>query len=368
MRMIFHFPGPLPQEGTSGSRVRVGQMAEGFVRLGYDVKRIVGTPGERQAAFQEAMEEVRQGATFDFVYSESLTRPTLLSKQTIRKPFLDFGFFRWCQRQSLPIGLFYRDVYWRFEVYRQQTPWRTRALALPLYWYDWVQYRRLVNHLFLPSVAMREALPTAWPSERLSALPPGCNIIDVGEENPHRASRNRLELFYVGGIAPPLYDLRPTLAAIRELNDVHLTLCCRREEWEANAHYYAPVDGTKTSVVHEYGKGLEPLYAQADIFVLIRNAHSYLDFAMPVKVFEALGYGVPLVIMEGTEAARFTEREGTGWVVSGAEELCNCLAHLQANPQLIDEKRRHVEAVRMRHRWQDRAQQVADTLTRVPLP
>lgn len=38
-------------------------------------------------------------------------------------------------------------------------------------------------------------------------------------------------------------------------------------------------------------------------FGLFWQPSAYLDFAMPVKVFEALGYGVPLVTTAGTTRA-----------------------------------------------------------------
>ena len=84
---------------------------------------------------------------------------------------------------------------------------------------------------------------------------------------------------------------------------------------------------------------------------------------MPVKLFESIGHGLPLVASDGTEAARFIAREGIGWLASTAEEFGHMLAHLRDNRQEIRRVRRHIiDNVRARHTWQKRAETVAGAL------
>jgi glycosyltransferase involved in cell wall biosynthesis len=89
---------------------------------------------------------------------------------------------------------------------------------------------------------------------------------------------------------------------------------------------------------------------------------------MPVKVFESLGYGVPLVTTAGTETARFVAQEGLGWVVATEEELRNLLVYLRDDRAVVAAQRRELEAVRQRHTWHTRARTVAAILTQYRLP
>ena len=45
--------------------------------------------------------------------------PTLLTEphHFPTHPLLDFGFFRYVKKQGIPIGLFYSDIFWKFEDY-----------------------------------------------------------------------------------------------------------------------------------------------------------------------------------------------------------------------------------------------------------
>jgi glycosyltransferase involved in cell wall biosynthesis len=144
-----------------------------------------------------------------------------------------------------------------------------------------------------------------------------------------------------------------------------VTICCREREWREVQSYYGPLDTARVRIVHQQGDELAAHYARADLFVLIRNPDPYLDFAMPVKVFESLGYGLPIVAIEGTGAARFVAQEDIGWVATTEAELVRLLGYLHAHPELIGEKRRHVEMVRERHTWLARAQTVAAIMTSI---
>jgi hypothetical protein len=84
---------------------------------------------------------------------------------------------------------------------------------------------------------------------------------------------------------------------------------------------------------------------------------------MPIKIFEAISYGLPIFTTDGTETARFVGREGIGWLVSTPAQASNLLLNLKANPHLIAQKRCHVKQIRQRHTWQARAQTVVDALT-----
>jgi glycosyltransferase involved in cell wall biosynthesis len=361
--MIFHHPLPLPAEVNSGSRVRPLRLLDAFRAIGYEVTLVAGDGAERHAAMAGVRAQVAAGKRFAFLYAEPPNAPLLWLNRQQPHRLQDFSLWRWCQAQGIPVGLFYRDVHWRFEQYRAVTSWQKRAALIPLYWVDWLSYGLYVDHLFLPSLGMAAHLPTRC------TISPGTGPAVGGPQSESplgqaaaKAHEKPLRLFYVGGVQPPLYDLKPMFAAIEALAGVVLTVCCRPTEWAAVQEYYTPFDRTKIQIVHAQGEALAHYYREADLFGLFWRPNAYLDFAMPVKIFESLGYGVPIVTTAGTEAARFVANEGLGWVVADAAELRTLLLHLRDLRAVVAEQRRRVEAARHRHTWQVRAQTVADLL------
>jgi len=75
-------------------------------------------------------------------------------------------------------------------------------------------------------------------------------------------------------------------------------------------------------------------FRQATLFCIPHPAHPYWDATLPVKIFDALAAGRPLVITPRTETRRLVERYGVGLVAAGdtAEELAAAM-----RPLLVDQ-------------------------------
>jgi glycosyltransferase involved in cell wall biosynthesis len=339
-------------------------MLEAFRALGYELEEIVGFGAERARAAARVREQLRAGVRFDFAYAESSTMPTPLTDphHLPLRPRLDFALFRDLRRHGVPVGLFYRDIHWRFDNYREHTAWWKRVVSVPFYFYEAWQHGRSLDYLFLPSLRMLPYLPSRWPAERVSALPPGC--VEEGRATPAlREVGGPLRMLYVGGVTPPLYDLRVMLDVADRTPGLQLTLCCRAPEWDRVARRYQLSGSGGVRVVHAQGEALGELYASAELFLLFWRPSEYLDITISVKVFEALGHGVPIVTTAGTEAARFVEREGIGWVISTETELTSLLTRLRSDPSEIATKRARTLEVRTRHTWIARARTAAAMLT-----
>lgn len=190
-RMIFHYAKPIIGDGSSGTSVRPGMMLAAFRSLGFEVDVIGGFRQEREKAISCVINNVLNDEIYSFAYAESLTTPTLIvergnSRSDIHSRIrfakwalqggsgMDFMFFRWLRTYSIPVGLFYRDVHWRFEHYRISSNRLKQALHSYLFKVEWRNYQKSIDHLFVPTLEMQEILPSSWDKKKISSLPPGC--------------------------------------------------------------------------------------------------------------------------------------------------------------------------------------------------
>lgn len=363
--MVFHYPAPLPEQPDAGSGVRPLMMRSAFAELGWDVVTIAGHSAQRAAAATTLRDEVARGRRIEFCYGESTTVPTSMSDphHLPRRPFVDARLYRWLKRQGIPSGLFYRDAYWRFPQYRRSVRWPKRVVATVGYRFDLAWYRRHLDVLFLPSLAMADHLPGWHGSPRVAALPPG-GVVDARATDRPPTPPGRLDLFYVGSITPPICDVTPLVRAVARVPRAHLTLCCPERERDQLETLRPFLDGVE--VVHERGAAVRARTVAADAACLVFPPNEYRAFAMPIKLFEAVAAGTPTITSGGTTAADFVVEHGLGWRVENDDDLVRLLDDLIDDPSRIESVRARVLAQRSAHSWVARAATVAERLGVAP--
>lgn len=357
MRMVFHHPLPVRPDATAASGIRPFRMLEAFRSLGIQVDAVTGYAHDRADAIRHIDERLRKGVQYDLVYAESSTEPTLLTERhhLPLHPRLDFALFRRLKRRGARIGLFYRDIYWRFPEYADALPWWKARGAKLFYHYDLLRYRQFVDRLYLPSMEMAPHVPWMPPS-RMAALPPGFVNQPLG-----RRTGERLHLLYVGGMGSH-YRMHALFEAVAASPDVEMTVCTREVEWNAVRGAYPLADG-RIRVVHLSGAELVPLFERADVCMLFVEPHPYRDFAAPVKLFEYIGAQRPVIASRGTLAGSFVEQHGAGWTVPyDAGALAQLLQALSNDPAIIAAKVSVLATLRCAHTWQARAAQVVAEL------
>lgn len=356
--LIFHSPRPVMGGGVSGSSVRPAAMLDAFRALDVDVYQVDGD--SRQRAAKWATVASIPSAEIAGVYSELSTMPIALADadHLPRAPFLDFARFARLRRMGVPVAAFYRDVYWRFPHYAATVPLHKRLPALAFYQLEAWQLSRHVDHVFLPSMRMKEHIPYICEKSGVSALPPGGVIQEI-----ERAERSGpLRLFYVGGVGGEQYDVSPILHAVGALEGVRLTLCCREAEWRKLRDRYASL--YNVDVVHRSGPQLDALYRSADVFIMWWRMSDYLRFAMPVKLGEAIGWGLPIIANSDCEMGDTVARDGLGWTPKTDDELIALLLHLRDAKDEVAAMQARVAAMRDQHSWRARAEAVLSTLAR----
>ena len=133
-----------------------------------------------------------------------------------------------------------------------------------------------------------------------------------------------------------------------------------------HGHLYQFERRKNVTVSEAHGEGLVPLYQQADLALAVRADSEYLAFAMPVKIFEAISFGVPLVVSAGLRVvADLVEREKLGWVIRNPDEFAQLVGRLAKHPQELQQARRRVLEARERHTWEARAREVVEVLQAV---
>ena len=365
MRIVFHHPLPLDPSSKSASGIRPIRMLEAFQALDIEVTLVTGYSNERKRAIAYVEDVVRSGKKYDFVYSESSTMPTVLTDRhhLPLSPMADFLFFRFCRMNSIPIGLFYRDIYWLFEEYgRGLNPIKV-LLAKAAYRFDLWVYNQTLDKLYLPSVEMGRYVPYVNP-EIFEALPPGHTSPEVGGDSVGFRGQSRpLRLFYVGGMSSH-YQLHELFKVASELPQIELTVCTREEEWSAEKDSY-PALTPNIRVIHKAGTAMEEELRRSDIAVLFVKPQEYREFASPVKLYEYLGFCKPILASEGTLAGKFVAENDVGWTIPyDKEPLKQLLIALVKDPSQVSGRFRNLKDVAINHSWEARARKVIQDLVK----
>lgn len=361
-RCIFHMPNPIYEDGKSGSSIRPKKMLEAFKKIGYDVDVVAGYGYERRYKIKEIKEKIKSGIKYDFMYSENATIPTMLTEKNHIPKYgnMDFKFFKLCDENEIPIGLFYRDIYWKFDIYKESVKGILRHFLIALYKYDLRQYKKYINCLFLPTMMMEKYIENKYLPSIVIDLPPGAEYRDMARDE--KIANKNLNLLYVGGIGE-LYRFDALLEAIHDLKNIKLTVCCREEEWENNRKIYEPYMTENVNIVHKSGDELENLYNDADICVALFKTTEYRKMAMPVKIFEYLSYHKPIIATSDTAAGKFVEENNIGWSITyGTKEIQDLIIHILNNKQMLYDVKDNMHEKLISNTWENRANKVADIL------
>lgn len=374
--IIVHLPWKI-HAAQSASQLRPAKMVTAFRRLGFTVHLVTGERNQRKHAFLEIARHVAAGRKYEFCYSESSTLPTLFASGKKRfwdAPSIDFRFFSWLKRHRIPIGLFLRDIYWRFpEFHRSVRPYSRHIIRLAGYWLDTLVYKLLVDVIFLPSLRMKRYLPRVLMQKRTQALPPGvAESFDVQTDRaystPSIVNGEPMRMIYVGGIGQH-YRLHSLFeAALLPGFSAFITVCVRLSDWErVCTDYRHYIDSTdKIALVHEGHSALDNLYRRHDIGLIFVEPTTYWEFAMPFKLFEYVGFGLPVVATKGTAAGDFVRDNGLGWSIAyDTHVLSDLTKHLSDNRSEVAQLTKSVRDSAHRHTWSTRACTVSETLSMV---
>lgn len=362
-RCIVYFPFKINENHPSASNIRPLKIIEGFKELGYEVEVIKGYGAERKDSVKAVVERINSGVKYEFVYMESSTEPTLLTEANHlpKYPFLDFGFLRFCKKKGIKAGLFYRDIHWRFDQYKNSVSLPKRMVAYTFYYYDLLKYKSSIDVLFLPSLKMQKYIPIDLKMPVIE-LPSGCESITCSSKK--QINDEKLSVLYVGGLSKELYNIEKMVKAVYEDENFTLDICCREGEWNANKHYYETFLNDRIKVIHKSGKELDEIAMSKDLFSLVVEPTTYWEFAMPMKLFSYISYGKPIIGVKNTACGEFIEKNTLGYITEYDEtQIKETLKYInESYPRDFEIKINHLAKAFQENTWKARAKTVEESL------
>lgn len=361
MRVLYITYIDFDDSGASGSSMRPKKMYNAFINQGYDVKLLECQQNRSRERKRKVCEVLKwlENNTADFCYIESPSGPIFHKA--------DLNLIKKVHEMNIPIGYFCRDAFWLFKDKMRDVPFFKRNAIIWLNKRAIKTIRENVDIVYLPTESGIELFNFAH-FKRMGLLPPAseCNL------NSNGAIQRKCQhtCIYVGAVSEVdgTFDL---LHAFKLLNSTmqhekyRLILVARQAEWKKICDEFdEPIDNNEwLSVYHTSQDELANLYNRSDIAIIPRKANKYIDISMPIKLFEYMGYGKPIISTERLETAKIIRKYKCGIICEdGVDGLVNAIKAFYADAQLRDELYRNVQIAARENRWESRVEKVTNDL------
>ncbi|MGP4079008.1 glycosyltransferase [Pseudalkalibacillus sp. R45] len=368
--ILLYFPYELQKNPKSGSGVRPKKITEAFQRYADSnnmrLEIISGHSEERKRLTESFKQKGLVNETL-FCYMENSTMPYWLTDKDHfpRHPKTDASFWMYLKKHKVPISLFYRDVYWKFD--DMYVPPGGKKVFTPImraiYQKELRTFSKVVDLLYLPSLEMNQSV--GWTGE-YSELPPGMEGMHV--QSTQSRGKETASAVFVGGISDQkgMLMLLEVFKKINATKAVDLQLVCRENEYRKYIEMHKYETETWLTVSHKSGQELKDVYEQADIALIPREINTYHDFAVPVKLFEYQSYGLPIVATNCKAQARILNDEKTGKTADdNAEDFSKAILEAIEPTNLQMMKENIINNSFNRHSWDARITKVVNDMTAI---
>ena len=141
-----------------------------------------------------------------------------------------------------------------------------------------------------------------------------------------------------------------------------LVLVCRKQEWDEMDSKYKSVPWLE--VLHLSSSELSSVYNRASFALSCKKKTRYNEFAISVKVFEYLSYGLPQLNVDSTAIKSFIDEEKIGFALDENPKLfVDAIERMRKDPKLYAEICSNIEdALLKRHLWINRAEKISRDL------
>lgn len=340
---------------NSGSSLRPYKMLQAFLASGHEIITLMGNQMSRVR--KQKVREIScriDSEKPDLCYIESPTRPIYRH--------CDRALIRKIHRMEVPIGYFYRDF---FQMFRDEFPRRRNSIAN--YLKDLIVdillpftnrcLKNNCNIIYFPSDECKEL----FRFEDMRGLPP------AGEKRLMTARNYSHTCIYVGGVGG-YYDINTLLNVFNVLYgydaSYKLILVCRKTEWD---NFQNPLKKAPWLEVHHLsGSDLIPLYRQASVGLVVPNLHyRYNRYAISVKAYEYMSYGLPIVTFNHTAIGEMVIKDQVGIaadhsIASFIESIKTILSNKDMYFQYVDKVEK---SLLEKNLWKHRVAQIIEELS-----
>jgi glycosyltransferase involved in cell wall biosynthesis len=341
MKILYHSPRPA-FDMNRGSGKRPYEMYNAFKNLGHNVDIIQGSGSSR---LKKIFDRQYNWRNYDFCYSEPPTSPL--------HPVYDYPFILKIQKNNVPFSVFYRDTYWKFPEYSSK-----KGIKKPIYtaahYTDCKIFSELADIVYFPSDFASEI---SFSASTTDTLPPGCNPTKSVQDG------NVNTIIYVGGILGGygIQNLIQTMDLLSE-EDIMLNLVCRENEYsQISEKKKKKINDLSIDVLHRSGDDLIPLYKKSDIGIMPRKDTYYNNMTMPVKMFEYISFGLPIVATNCKKISDFIQATNCGRVCEqNPKKYAENIKYLCENEETTTKLSNNAHIAAKSNTWRDRAQKVCD--------
>lgn len=331
--------------GLWGPTVRITHLRDELLRL-VDLDLVDGYRGSRRLALARYATSGRLRG-LDGMYVES---SSFMPAET------DLAFLGLARALGIRVLTYVRDAYQLFDDYGAAETVRQRLAR--------AAFRPMIRALRAVSSSM------AVPTRGLAEVVLGDDAADAillppGSPPPVTVDRRADAdgLLFVGDARLPAQGADRLIRAVGHARDrgvrVSLTIVCRPGHEPPTPH------PDWLQIVRAEGDAIVALLPDIVATVIPRPRNAYNDLALPIKLFDYLSYGRPLLVTDCVEQARVVTEAGAGVVTADTSDgIAEGIARIaRASPPELDAWSEHARTAARAASWEQRAERIVELLT-----
>lgn len=345
----------------SGSSVRPVKMFNAFKELGEDVMLLEGNYAfNEQEKRKKNIKKINlwlNNNRPDYCYVESPVYPLLLCE--------DVKLLKRIANSEIPIAYFIRDFRYMFRkefgIGKNSLVKEIKTIILRmLYSRDKHLIKKIATIVYFPSQSCLQY----FNYDDMRVLMPGCSQKEIIPKKD-----NTKTLIYVGGISFE-YGVERLIKSMQILNHdsivYKLIIVCREREY--NEFLRQRVEEQKNPWLEIYSLNnseLNDVYQQADVGMLPIENQIYTNLAIPIKTFEYIENGLPIIATPCHEIEKIVVENKIGVVADdfSIESYVKAIKKIMNNEILFNICKNNVSLTLKSNYWIDRATQVRDEIS-----
>ena len=283
----------------------------------------------------------------DAVYLEAATSTSME---------VDFLILILARLMNKPVGIFIRDAFPMFNII-EKSSLKHRCLIILWRLSLWM-YQNLATVLYYPSERFSQLFTNK--KQKSIVLPPGGRQIPMIP-----LDKTSKTLLYVGGLGPVYAGIIELFKAIDRVFSyepkIRLICVCRKKELESIQEWLQrPWLDIRHLQTHEIPQLRDEVLAT----VISLNPSAYADLALPVKIFDYLSFGRPILASNSLSIAEFIKTHQVGMISEcNGEAFKEAIDYLFSEPDILDSWAKNaIEQIQKAHSWEHRAEEILKTL------